>query len=427
MNKIIVILILLCGFTFATDKNAKSLDELISIGLKRNHSVSIAELQFKQTQAWEKASFSGFLPSVSMGVSKSLNEETVAYIEGVPFQSPTASARLNISETIFDGARSWYSHQSTMNQIHSSQINLKSKNEMVIQSVKSSYYAYLASLELHEVAILSLELAESQLQLVSQQYELQAVSETDLLKAKVRKGQAESQVIQSVQSKQSTLNNIRIAIGYSVWEPLDIIKGDVTLNELIEFEDAKQKVRNGNSQLEIARIQLEGSSIEWKTQVGVFFPTVYVAASYVASDTEFFDSVTGLVDVKPSTSLNLSIPIFSKMNNKARLDQLKYGILTAKANKLQLEDQLMKELDDLLITLKTYHQLIPINEEIILSAEMDSNLAQEKYNLGANDILDLLNAQVSLIQAKSELVRLKYSAKIAEAQLETILGTSYKL
>ena len=109
------------------------------------------------------------------------------------------------------------------------------------------------------------------------------------------------------------------------------------------------------------------------------------------------------------------------------MDQLKYGIFTAKANKLQLEDQLMKELDDLLITLKTYHQLIPINEEIILSAEMDSNLAQEKYNLGANDILDLLNAQVSLIQAKSELVRLKYSAKIAEAQLETILGTSYKL
>mgnify|MGYP002725465089 CR=1 FL=1 len=427
MNKIISILIIMCSVIWAAPENAKTLDELIDIALKRNHNVSIAELQFKQTQAWEKASFSGFYPSVSMGVSKSLNEETIAYIEGVAFPIPTTSARLNISETIFDGARSWYSHKSTMNQIHSSKINLKSKNEMVIQSTKTSYYAYLASLELHEVAILSLELAESQLQLVSQQYELQAVSETDLLKAKVRKGQAESQVIQSIQGTQAALNNIRIAIGYSVGEPLAVLKGDVELNDLIEFADAKQKVFTGNSQLETARIQLEGSSIEWKTQLGVFFPTVYVAASYDASDTEIFDSITGLADAKPSTSLNLSIPIFSRMSNKARLDQLKYGVLTAKANKLQLEDQLLKELDDLLVTLKTYHQLIPINEEIILSAEMDSNLAQEKYNLGANDILDLLNAQVSLIQAKSELVRLKYSAKIAEAQLETILGTSYKL
>jgi len=89
----------------------------------------------------------------------------------------------------------------------------------------------------------------------------------------------------------------------------------------------------------------------------------------------------------------------------------------------QTEDNLLSDLDNVITQIDTYHQLIPINEEIILSAEMDFRLAEEKYDLGASDILELLNAQVSLIQAKSDLVRLKYDAKVSESKLEVLMGT----
>ena len=57
------------------------------------------------------------------------------------------------------------------------------------------------------------------------------------------------------------------------------------------------------------------------------------------------------------------------------------------------------------------NQTIPIFMETKISAEEDLRLVQERYNLGAATILDLLNAQVSLISANSSLVRSNYDEK----------------
>ena len=50
-------------------------------------------------------------------------------------------------------------------------------------------------------------------------------------------------------------------------------------------------------------------------------------------------------------------------------------------------------------------------------------LAQQKYELGSASILELLNAQLGLIQASSSLVRTKYDAAIQVANLDDLLGT----
>ena len=58
--------------------------------------------------------------------------------------------------------------------------------------------------------------------------------------------------------------------------------------------------------------------------------------------------------------------------------------------------------------------------ETKISAEEDLRLVQERYNLGAATILDLLNAQVSLISANSSLVRSNYDEKILRAELNAL-------
>jgi outer membrane protein TolC len=63
-----------------------------------------------------------------------------------------------------------------------------------------------------------------------------------------------------------------------------------------------------------------------------------------------------------------------------------------------------------------------VNQEVLASAEADVRLANEQYNLGAISILDLLDAQVSLISARSTLVRTTYDIKISEARLEALMG-----
>ena len=278
-----------------------------------------------------------------------------------------------------------------------------------------------------EVSQLSFELAQSQLRLAEQQFELKAVSETDLLKAKVRKGQAEASILQSELSVQSELNALNIAIGKTAGHPLNIEKISVELPPVPEYNLIIKTMISNNTQLKTIRYQEEGANIALKTQMGVFFPTIRISSSYSTGGSDLGDVLDGYTSANPSANLSISIPIFTGLTRISRYDELKYNVLQSRASVTKMEDDLIAEMDNVVNQLNTYHKLIPINEEIILSAEMDFKLAEEKYNLGASDILDLLNSQVSLIQAKSDLVRLKYDAKISESKLEVLMGTvTYK-
>jgi outer membrane protein TolC len=83
----------------------------------------------------------------------------------------------------------------------------------------------------------------------------------------------------------------------------------------------------------------------------------------------------------------------------------------------------MVQLENLINILGNYQELIPISEQVLASAEEDLNLVQERYKLGSTTILEVLDAQVSVSQARSSLVSTKYNARIQEAQLRAILGT----
>ncbi len=51
------------------------------------------------------------------------------------------------------------------------------------------------------------------------------------------------------------------------------------------------------------------------------------------------------------------------------------------------------------------------------------NLAHKNNELGSASILELLDAQLALLQASSSLVRTKYDAAIQVANLDNLLGT----
>jgi outer membrane protein len=49
---------------------------------------------------------------------------------------------------------------------------------------------------------------------------------------------------------------------------------------------------------------------------------------------------------------------------------------------------------------------------------------QQRYNIGASTLLDLLNSQTTLEQARAALIAARYDYRIARAQIETLIGRS---
>lgn len=65
---------------------------------------------------------------------------------------------------------------------------------------------------------------------------------------------------------------------------------------------------------------------------------------------------------------------------------------------------------------------VSVAEETVAAAEEDMKIVQERYNLGAATILDLLKAQESLTRAQVSLINTRFSLNLSIANLENSMG-----
>ena len=58
----------------------------------------------------------------------------------------------------------------------------------------------------------------------------------------------------------------------------------------------------------------------------------------------------------------------------------------------------------------------------IAAAEEDLRVQQQRYQLGASTLLDLLTSQTQLNQARTQLIQARFDLRVARAQLESLIG-----
>ena len=71
---------------------------------------------------------------------------------------------------------------------------------------------------------------------------------------------------------------------------------------------------------------------------------------------------------------------------------------------------------------ETYIKLIEIKEIELKSAKRNLELVTQQYQIGSSTILEQMNAQLSVLNAESTLVKSKYSKKIIEVQIQELIG-----
>ena len=127
--------------------------------------------------------------------------------------------------------------------------------------------------------------------------------------------------------------------------------------------------------------------------------------------------------ISSARTVSISIPLYTGNSISTRIQKAKIAVDRQESEYLtQLEDMSV-QLKDFIDQLNNFREVIPINETVLESAEEDLKLSQVRNTQGSTTILEVLNAQVSVVQARSSLVRSKYDAFIQQANLKALLGT----
>jgi len=397
-----------------------SVDECVRIALENKPSLKRAEQDVTIARLNRASTAALMLPSVN--ASNSFSETT--YGNSSSESTERYSGGLSLSQSLFNFGNKVNSLKQSDNTYNTAKQQKRQAKARVILDVYTYYYQYLKNSELFDIAGKDLELSKKQLDLVENQYNLGAVSKTDYLKASVRYGTAKSNFLSRELNKKNSEKSLRFSMGLlnSDIEINITKKMDFTLS-IPSFEEAYSLMLANSPDLSILDNQIQGAQINVKKAWSSSLPSINMSVGMNASSSDqltrsYFDD-----NYIKSANITLSIPIFSGFRNKNSIQISKLQLDQAETRLMGGTNSAKVSLYALINSLNNYEEIIPIQEEVLISAEEDLKLAQQKYELGSASILELLDAQLALIQASSTLVRTKYDAAIQVANLDDLLGT----
>jgi outer membrane protein TolC len=407
---------------FISTSIAQSLtvDECVRIALENKPSLKRAEQDVAIARLNRASTGALMLPSIN--ASNSFSETT--YGNTSSEASERYSGGLSLSQSLFNFGTKINTLKQSDNTYNTAKQQRRQAKARIILDVHTFYYQYLKNSELFDIAGKDLELSKKQLDLVQNQYNLGAVSKTDFLKASVRYGTAKSSFLSRELSKKNSEKSLRFSMGLLNSDIPIIIEQKMDLILTVPtFDEAYSLMLSNSPDLSILDNQISGAQINVKKAWSSSLPSINMSIGMNASSADqitrtYFDD-----NYIKSANITLSIPIFSGFRNRNSIQISKLQLDQAETRLSGGKNSAKVSLYALINTLNNYQEIIPIQEEVLLSAEEDLKLAQQRYELGSASILVLLDAQLALIQASSSLVRTKYDAAIQVANLDDLLGT----
>lgn len=295
------------------------------------------------------------------------------------------------------------------------------------------FYGVVKAMHLAGVAIQASRLARDDERRVRALFEVGSVSKSDLLKAQVRTAQSQ---LDSILADHAVVTQ-RLLLAQQLAVPeRELGDVDSTLSGtrgqfdpggvLDEARRRRPDLRSATAEVRAAELQLR--SAHWAR-----LPSVVVQGSFTprsVSSSRFYDTpARDTVTTARSESedgyggrVAVSLNLFDGFATDARVASARSRLVRARQVRDALERDLEGEVRATLLAHQEALERAALARSTVASASENLNLVQQKYNVGSSTILDLIDAQVQLQRARSDLVSALADIRVAEAAVDRVRG-----
>jgi len=423
----VALVFLLTSVVFSQEKKIYSIEECIQIALKNSYAVRSAEENYNAAKWNWVGAWSGFLPkaNASFGYSRA-DVPIVRYQEGTPisFSSSNYSWRFGVSQTIFDGGYNLANYNLKSSSKRSAFDGVKLARQATTLQVKENCYDLLKTQMLYDLQQDAVKRSEEQLKMAKARFDLGAASLSDYLKAKVQLGNDSLTLITYANNVKLAQANLNSNLGIDLDTPIEVAaKLEYQIFEQ-DLERVLKEVIDSHPQIDQAQMEKNRAHSGMTIARSQRFPSLTFSLGYSWSDREFPESRDQYRSVYDPWSVGFSIGlnIFDGFSITAQEMSAKANYRSSEENLKQQKRVVELEIRQAYLKVKEAEQKILVAEQALSSAEEDMKLTQEKYNLGAASMLELLDANVSYKTAQNSTVQALYDYNLAVAQFEKAMG-----
>ncbi|MBK6422573.1 MAG: TolC family protein [Gemmatimonadetes bacterium] len=284
--------------------------------------------------------------------------------------------------------------------------------------VESAYYAVLADDELARVSRGRAARAEEQLRLARARVLSGAAVQSDSLSVRLELVRARVALLR----RESALRVSRLELGRRIGidGPADAAPLGAEPSPALPFglAEAIGAALEQGPEYRAARARERSSEAALRARRGAYLPTLTLSAGHTRFDVKLFPSATTV----NSATLTLSLPIWNNGERELAILQARSSRDVARAIRSDLERAALRDVTEAYDGYETARAAVTLAEDGAAVAQENYRVQQARYQAGATTVLDLITAQNDLSDAEAELVQSRYSARLALARLEAILG-----
>ncbi len=435
----VFLFIIITSFSYGQEKEL-TVDECVEIALEQNPDIIMSEFSYKIAGKEVTTSLANLLPSISADLSYyhsvrgpssrlKIDPRTGIPVPVQPYEikSWSSNVGLSVNETLFNGGSNIYNIKRAVASKQSSKFNLKLTKQNTVLIVKERYYNLLKAEALLEVAEETLKSSEESYKRAQVLFEVGKAPKSDVLKAKVQLENDRLSLITAENDLSVARASLNHVLGFDVNKKIKVIEKLDVPEYSIEYEDVVHNASQNHPSLLKNKFDLKASKASVGMAVGRFLPSVRAYYSYSWGNEEI-NEIDNMFDTDYSwyLGIGLSMPIFQGFSRVAAVSRAKLNKMSQDKKLEQVKRDVALEAQHSYFYLNQAKKKIGVTQEAVESAEEDLRLNKEKYRLGSGTMLDLLNAQVSYSQAKSDHIQSLYDYKYAIARVEKAMGVLVK-
>lgn len=335
---------------------------------------------------------------------------------------PNKSLGFQANMDIFNPA-TWFGYSAAGAGQARARLDVLSSEQDMMTAVKISYYAYLAADQNVAVQEEAVRRADEQLKLIESRYELGSAAKSDVLKQKVQYGNDQLAMLRATNAVINTKADLAYTIGLDPSEEHTFSTKFVVLEYSGSLGDAIGFGMEHNPRYLASQKSVDQAGHNLRAARSNYLPTVSTYFNYSKfNGVQAFPTAVDWASNSYSYGVTVSYNIFDGFFRESRVTGAKVQRNNARADLADIKNSTVARVKTSYLEIEQFNKQIEVSNENIAAAEEDLRITQEKYNLGAATILDLLDAQVSLKQAQVALIRVQFDLNLAVARLENAMG-----
>jgi len=434
MKKIFILMTLLPVLGFSQEKRALSIKQAIQIGLENSRALHISSMKVLAADSRSSEANAARLPSLKLHVGYARLSEIDPFAVSLPFlPSPVTispivlnnyATRLALQQPLFTGfklensaAAAEYSAEAASNDFAKDKIDL-------VFNIKSAYWNLYETREIKRVVDENVELMKAHLGDVENMMAQGLVTKNEMLKVQVQLSSGQLSQIDASNTVMLAMMTLNTLIGLPIDTEIDLTSAvQPQAMENLQLAEITQEAIAARADLKAAGMRIHASEASVTATKGSWYPQVSLYGNYYYSRPN--PRILPTKDEFKDTwdfGVNLSFDIWNWNTTKHQTDQAEATLTQSRETLEQLKDAIILEVNQSYLMLLQSKEKVSVAEAGVQQADENYRITKNKFTSGTATNTDLLDAEVSLLQAKVNHTSSLVDFELAQARIMKAVG-----